>query len=325
MASPTQQPQVPAVPPKPGRPVSVYLPETVTPASPVQHLANPAFHSVIYEQQQMPRFASVQAGYQQARPFQSVPPQQPQYHPSPQTAPPPGPVSAPQQETPDLLTSPFELELPSIVSSGPAPPVPPNPQKDALLRTLSRALTERLQANVSQSRSAVFPLQSQSQALQAAMATLQGEIAALNNFQTTLQSNITVLQQSLHRADAVIADAQARSQLSSSSSTQPGPSTATPTTTGLPPVDDVLVAPTIVGKQLYDLIAEERSIQRAIYALQAALVKNIIGVDTWSRHTRGLAREAYMKRALIRKIGRGMKLEDPDDHHHHDHNRDVYM
>lgn len=141
------------------------------------------------------------------------------------------------------------------------------------------------------------------------MATLQGEISALNTLHATLQSNTTVLQQSIHRADATIADTQARS---TSISTSSAPSTsATPgDTPGLPPIDDVLVAPTVVGKQLYDLVAEEQGIQQALYALQAALVRGVIGVDSWSRHTRSLAREALLKRALIRKIGRGMGLEE---------------
>lgn len=79
---------------------------------------------------------------------------------------------------------------------------------------------------------------------------------------------------------------------------------------GLPPIDEVLVAPTVVGKQLYDLVAEEQGLQHALYALQSALVRGVIGVDSWSRHTRGLAREAFLKRALIRKIGHGMGLEE---------------
>jgi ESCRT-I complex subunit TSG101 len=66
----------------------------------------------------------------------------------------------------------------------------------------------------------------------------------------------------------------------------------------------------VVGKQLYDLVAEEQGIQQALYALQAALVRGVIGVDSWSRHTRSLAREALLKRALIRKIGRGMGLDE---------------
>lgn len=258
-------------------------------------------------------------------PPQQIPPQHPMYQPAgaqyqrPQQLhaaahPPsrafPQPIattqSAPQpkKETPDLLTSPFELELPSIAPTGPAPPIPPNPEKDALLQAVSKTLAQTLQTNVAQSETAAHSLLSQSQSLHAAVATLQGEISSLNNFNATLQSNTSVLQQSLHRADGVIADAQTRiSSSTAQSSSDPVPS-------GLPPIDEVLVAPTVVGKQLYDLVAEERGIQQAIYVLQSALVKGVIGVETWSRHTRGLAREAFLKRALIRKIGKGMGLEE---------------
>lgn len=247
------------------------------------------------------------------------PPQQHQAHyrqvsqqSIPQTIPQPR-----KPQTPDLLTSPFDIELPSITPTGPPPPVPPNPEKDALLHTLSQTLTENLQSNVSQSRSAVVPLQSQAQALHTALGSLQGEMASLNNFQATLQSNIGILQQSLHRADTVIADAKVRinqgpTGAPAGTSIDSGVATTNTTNGGLPPIDDVLVAPTVVGKQLYDLVTEERGIQQAIYALQAALVKGIIGADTWSRHTRSLAREAFIKRALIRKIGTGMRLDVGD-------------
>ncbi|OJJ36455.1 hypothetical protein ASPWEDRAFT_49947 [Aspergillus wentii DTO 134E9] len=259
--------------------------------------------------QQIPRHYS---GIQQApSQHQQIPhqaqqvPQQLQHHQSQQAVPNAQPVPAPKTNAPDLLTSPFELELPSFAPSGPAPPIPPNPEKYALLHAVSKTLAETLQSNVSQSEAAAQSLLSQSQSLHATVATLQGEISSLNTLNSTLQSNSSVLQQSLHRADGVIADAQARI-----SSPAPGSSTMEVTPTGLPPIDEVLVAPTVVGKQLYDLVAEENGIQQAIYALQVALVKGVIGVDTWSRHTRGLAREAFLKRALIRKIGKGMALEE---------------
>lgn len=143
------------------------------------------------------------------------------------------------------------------------------------------------------------------------MATLQGEVTALNSLHATLQSNTAVLQQSIHRADATIADAQARSvSISSSAPSTSAAAGSSDPPSGLPPIDEVLVAPTVVGKQLYDLVAEEQGLQHALYALQAALVRGVIGVDSWSRHTRGLARDAFLKRALIRKIGRGMGLEE---------------
>lgn len=253
---------------------------------------------------QVPRMPAQQApGYQPEyqqphTPHQRVPhpPRQSQFQEPPSTQPAP----APKPETPDLLTSPFEVELPSFTSSGPAPPIPPNPEKDALLQAVSGALAETLQSNVSQSESAGQSLHSQSQSLHGAVSKLRGEIASLNSLNSTLQSNTSVLQQSLHRADGVIADAQSRTQAPAS---EAAPS-------GLPPIDEVLVAPTVVGKQLYDLVAEEAGIQQAIYALQAALVKGVVGVEAWSRHTRGLAREAFLKRAVIRKIGRGMRLEE---------------
>ncbi|CAG7946480.1 unnamed protein product [Penicillium nalgiovense] len=237
-------------------------------------------------------------------------PPYPQHSPYPSNYPRPPPAAPAKAETPDLLTSPFEVELPSIAPTGPAPPIPPNPEKDALLHAVSQTLAEALSANAAQSDTAAQSLVSQSRSLHAAMATLQGELSALNTLHTTLQSNTTVLQQSIHRADVTIADAQARSTSISASSAPSTSTTSGDTPSGLPPIDDVLVAPTVVGKQLYDLVAEEQGIQQALYALQTALVRGVIGVDSWSRHTRSLAREALLKRALVRKIGRGMGLDE---------------
>ncbi|PWY86536.1 UEV-domain-containing protein [Aspergillus sclerotioniger CBS 115572] len=298
VGSPVSRPQylpersgVPAgIPPHVAQPMPGYLPGSAQfqPLSGTHAQRAPAYYPVqqahpAYQRppQALPR-PSPHAGHQQAQ--QSAP--------------------QPKAETPDLLTSPFELELPSFTPTGPAPPIPPNPEKDALLQAVSKTLSETLQTNVTQSEAAAQSLISQSHSLHAAIATLQGEISSLSALNSTLQTNTLTLQQSLHRADGVIADAQSRiSSSAPSSSTDAAAS-------GLPPIDEVLVAPTVVGKQLYDLVAEERGIQQAIYALQAALVKGVIGVETWSRHTRGLAREAFLKRALIRKIGKGMGLEE---------------
>ncbi|WEW58378.1 Suppressor protein stp22 of temperature-sensitive alpha-factor receptor and arginine permease [Emydomyces testavorans] len=244
----------------------------------------------------------------------------PRYEYSSQPLQPPAPPASyqeptrPKQLTPDLLTSPFDLELPSQMQAAAPPPIPPNPEKDFLLRTLSRTLTQTLRDNVDKTNSGLQPLNSQSQALHAAIATLKSEIAAINSFHATLQSNISILQQSLHRADAVIADARERiSSSSSSSSTLPGAPTEHPSSSGrpapgLPAIDEILVPPTVVGKQIYDLVADERGIERAIYALQAGLVKGRVGLDTWAKLTRSLAREAFLKKALIRKAGVGMGL-----------------
>ncbi|KAJ5220395.1 hypothetical protein N7468_009599 [Penicillium chermesinum] len=238
-------------------------------------------------------------GYQ-PHPHNHMPPgpayQQSPYPPNYQPVPPAAPAApAPKPPAPDLLTSPFELELPSFAPTGPAPPIPPNPEKDALLHAVSKTLSETLQTQASQSDAAAQSLVSQSHSLQSAMATLQAEF---NPF--IVQMRLLPMR----RLGLLFPPLPATSGA-------PGPSTSSDAPTGLPPIDDVLVAPTVVGKQLYDLVAEEEGLQHALYALQAALVRGVIGVDSWSRQTRGLAREAFLKKALIRKVARGMGLEEP--------------
>lgn len=269
-----------------------------------------------YHQGPPAQYPSHQSNIPPAQQQQAGPPYTPnQAYPPNHQIPPVAAAPAPKKDAPDLLTSPFELELPSFAPAGPAPPIPPNPEKDAILHALSQTLAETLRAQAAQSDTAAQSLTSQSHSLHTAITTLQSEVNTLNALHTTLTSNTTILQQSIHRADATIADAQARSASASASAPSSTPSTSTAVGTpdprsGLPPIDEVLVAPTVVGKQLYDLVAEEQGLQHALYALQAALVRGVIGVDSWSRHTRGLAREAFLKKALTRKIGRGMGLEE---------------
>lgn len=102
-----------------------------------------------------------------------------------------------------------------------------------------------------------------------------------------LSSNTSILQQSLQEADRVIYSAQTREP---------------------PPIDDLLVAPTVVANQLYDAAAEERALGDAIFVLGRAVERGRISPTVFVKTTRGLAREWYLKKALVRKIGRGMGL-----------------
>jgi ESCRT-I complex subunit TSG101 len=76
----------------------------------------------------------------------------------------------------------------------------------------------------------------------------------------------------------------------------------------VPGVDEVLVAPTVVGGQLYELVCEERAVGDAMFVLGRALERERIGVDVFLKQTRSLAREQFLKKALIKKIARGMNL-----------------
>ena len=71
----------------------------------------------------------------------------------------------------------------------------------------------------------------------------------------------------------------------------------------------MLTAPTVVGKQLYDVVCEERGIEAGIWALQEGFVRGRMGVELWAKRTRELAREGFRRRALAQKIGRGLGLE----------------
>jgi ESCRT-I complex subunit TSG101 len=160
-------------------------------------------------------------------------------------------------------TDSLEVTLPS--QRGPqqplhVPPVPPNPEKDALLHALSSTLTAQIRQTVSQNNAAVVPLQAQQAALQNAYGRLQSELDQLQQLDAALASNEQILRDAMQEADRVMEDARRRKA---------------------PDVDDVLVAPTVVGGQLYTVAAEERGISEALFVLGRALDKGRIGADVF--------------------------------------------
>lgn len=143
---------------------------------------------------------------------------------------------------------------------------------------------------------------------------MQAEIDALNQLDATLTSNERILHEAMREADKVMERARERK---------------------VPDIDEVLVAPTVVGEQLYKVVADERGIADAIFLLGKAVDKGRIGADVFVRvsvffftgvccvvgceraliyvmgclqQTRALAREQFLKKALIKKISKGMGL-----------------
>lgn len=173
-------------------------------------------------------------------------------------------------------------------SSAPPPPIPPNPEKDALLHQLAQTLHSMRQRSRAQNEASLLGLQAQRSAMAAAANSLQNESGQLGQLSALLGSNTAILQDSLRKADGVI----------ESSDRHPKPN-----------IDELLVAPTVVGNQLYELVAEERALADAIFVLGRAVERGRIAPGTFARTTRNLAREWYLKKALVRKIGQGMGLE----------------
>lgn len=111
----------------------------------------------------------------------------------------------------------------------------------------------------------------------------------MQQLDAALASNEQILKGAMIEADRVMEDARRRKA---------------------PDVDDVLVAPTVVGGQLYALAAEERGIGDAIFVLGRALDRGRVGADIFVKQTRSLAREQFLKKALIKKIAKGMALDE---------------
>ncbi|KAK2034058.1 hypothetical protein LX32DRAFT_670159 [Colletotrichum zoysiae] len=187
---------------------------------------------------------------------------------------------------PDLLDEPLTLSIPSP-SSVHAPPIPPNPEKDALLHQLAQTLYSLRQRSRQQNETSMAGLQAQRTAMISAFSTLQSEIGTLSQTSALLQSNANILVEALRKADTVI----------EGSSCQTAPD-----------IDELLVAPTVVANQLYALVAEEKAIGDTIFVLGRAVERGRISPAIFAKTTRSLAREWYLKKALVRKIGKGMGL-----------------
>ncbi|TEY38067.1 hypothetical protein BOTCAL_0503g00020 [Botryotinia calthae] len=224
---------------------------------------------------------------QQAYPGHPSHQQWPQYQQQHQQTPPPQPQAKPPPP-PDLLDAPLTLSIPDASSANlPAPPVPPNPEMDMLLHKLANALHSQRLHHTTQTTSSIPGLQSQQKSMLTTLSAMQSEISALESLSTLLSNNTTVLHTSLQTADKLLQTSQHR----------------TP-----PSIDELLVAPTVVGNQLYELVCEERSLGDAIDVLGKAVERGRISGPTFAKMTRGLAREWYLKKALVRKIERGMGL-----------------
>ncbi|PQE21092.1 ESCRT-I component protein [Rutstroemia sp. NJR-2017a WRK4] len=270
-----QQFQQPPPPQPPNMPANIQqpIPQNVRPPQITPQLP-PQYMQPQQQQQQYPHQGPPQtwAQYQQPPPHAAAPP-------PPQSKPPP---------PPDLLDAPLTLAIPSASSANlPAPPVPPNPEKDMLLHKLASALHSQRQHTTSQNTSTIPSLQSQHASMLNTLSSMQSEVAALESLSALLTNDTSILHSSLQSADQLLSSSQHR----------------TP-----PSIDELLVAPTVVGNQLYELVCEERSLGDAIFILGRAVERGRISAPTFAKMTRGLAREWFLKKALVKKIGRGMGL-----------------
>ncbi|KAF7552365.1 hypothetical protein G7046_g7434 [Stylonectria norvegica] len=176
---------------------------------------------------------------------------------------PPRQVQAVLAPPPDLLDEPLDLK------------------KDALLQHLGQTLCAIRIRSRQQNESSMAGLQAQRTAMLSVMPALQLEAGQLTQLGNVLTSNSNILHDALHKADAVIEGSRNHA---------------------LPDVDELLVAPTVVSNQLYTLVAEERALGDAIFMLGRAVERGRITPAVFAKMTRSLAREWYLKKALVQRL-----------------------
>ncbi|KAK5954430.1 Suppressor protein stp22 of temperature-sensitive alpha-factor receptor and arginine permease [Knufia fluminis] len=256
---------------------------------PPQHQQGPPYQAQSQQYPQQPGPLQPQSQYHPQHP-QGYPLQQPQPQPQQQYQPPP-----PKPQQPNIMDDPFDVSLPTTLSTPshlPTPTIPPNPEKQHILSTLQTTLLTTLHQQITQSTSALPPLQSQHAALTHSHQTLQSELSHLQTLQSQLTSNISSLTETLQSADRTI--------------------TSTSTSNNenkIPPIDDLIIPPTVVARQLYENVAEQRGYESAIYALTEGFVRGRIGSEVWGRKVRECAREEFRRKWIVRRVGRGMGLE----------------
>ncbi|EPE08120.1 escrt-i component [Ophiostoma piceae UAMH 11346] len=329
----------PGVPPVPGRPPYQQSPLGQPPMSPNQQHAQ-----LQHQQHQIPPFppqpssstsppppSQYPPGFAAAQQFQYSQQQPPQGYPQQRSPPPPWPQQQPppqfqqfqqqqqqqygqyalqqqqprpRQPPPDIMDEPLSdgaagsggasatshtaARGPSATDGAPQPPpVPPNPEKDALLHQLAHTLAVMRQESRSKNESTLAGLQAQRAAMVTAANRLQQEMSGVAQLSALLTSNTDILHESMAAADGVVANSQ---------QTRP------------PAIDELLVGPTVVANQLYELVAEERALADAVFMLGRAVERGRVTPVVFAKMTRSLAREWYLKKALVRKVGRGMGL-----------------
>lgn len=77
-----------------------------------------------------------------------------------------------------------------------------------------------------------------------------------------------------------------------------------------PEIDEILVCPTVVGSQLYNLVADQKACEEARLVLVRGLDRGRISLDVFVKQTRSCAREEFLKKALRKKVAKGMGLDE---------------
>ncbi|WVQ62127.1 uncharacterized protein L199_000265 [Kwoniella botswanensis] len=322
-------PQHPASPPVPNRPARIPQPQ---PQSPISQAVGPMLPQRPYIPQPQPQvqsqaplsFPSQQpmsplrsdAGQTQGYPNGYQPPaqgyyppqmnnqsQQPQppipLHPrpshqpqQPQHPPPAQSLIPPRQPIPDLLGSPepSSLSLPATTDDPSIPPpLPPSKPPPPSLQHLQSILLPHLQASlpplIHSLQSTQQHLLERKEDLVSGEPAIKDEMARLEAVKKVCDSTGRKLAEVVQKGEDRVNELEGKGEIG---------------------VDELVCGISIVHNQLIDLVAEDNAIEDTIYHMTRALDAERVDLDRYLKSIRSLAREQYMKRALIERILQGM-------------------
>ncbi|KAL7424763.1 Suppressor protein stp22 of temperature-sensitive alpha-factor receptor and arginine permease [Cryptotrichosporon argae] len=196
------------------------------------------------------------------------------------------PSPAPRQPVPDLLSSPNQTssDLPPVPPAA-LPPKPPPPSLLHLHSILLPHLTASLPPLLQSLHAEKAHLLERREDLRSGEPAVRDEMARLEAVRKVCESTGRKVEDVVRRGSERVAELEARGEVS---------------------VDEIVCGISIVHNQLIDLVAEDNAIEDTIYHLARALDAERIDLDRFLKATRTLAREQYMKRALIERILQGM-------------------
>ncbi|OCF41805.1 ESCRT-I complex subunit TSG101 [Kwoniella heveanensis CBS 569] len=206
--------------------------------------------------------------------------------PQPATAAPPTLAPA-KQPIQDLLSSPepTSVELPSDA----APPLPPSKPPPPSLLHLHSILLPHLQASLppllNSLHSTKTHLLERREDLVSGEPAIRDEMARLEAVRKVCDSTGKKLGEVVHAGEERVTELEGKGETS---------------------VDELVCGISIVHNQLIDLVAEDNAIEDTIYHMTRALDAERVDLDRYLKSIRLLAREQYMKRALIERILSGM-------------------
>ncbi|SPO24615.1 related to Tumor susceptibility gene 101 protein [Ustilago trichophora] len=170
-------------------------------------------------------------------------------------------------------------------TTAPPPPRPINPELLALHDRLFTKIDSRLSTLASTLQASNARLEVLSSDLDRGLPAIEDEMSRLKAVRDVCQTTGDRLASSVNEITESVRTLQARED---------------------PDPDSMVLATSIVGNQLVDLVAEDNAIEDTLYHLGRALNAERIDLDRFLKQTRMLAREQFMRRALAMKISEGM-------------------